>query len=264
MIRSASPTDKHALQSLCHSVDEDDYVLDHLSTWLRTEGIYVYEKEHTIVGMVRLIQLRDGKAHVGSIRVHPNFRRQGIATALTEYCISICGTDTVRLAIMDNKVSEIVAQKIGFSPVATFTFLLKSVDTPSVPVFLPHSTADKTLSLLKESPLFQQSHSLLSSSFTFYTPSAENLKDLLLFLHKDKVAILDFKIEEALKKAVQIAYCDPDQTLIDAILCTAVNINAEEIWAVIPKNEELINFLRTNGFQPIEWGETIKVFERWV
>lgn len=260
MIRSASLDDEQALQNLCRSVYDNDYVLNHLSTWLTQGGIYVYEKESRIVGMVRLISLRDGKAHVGSIRVHPDFRRQGIATALTEYCISGCGTNVVRLAVMDNEVSEIVAKKIGFSPVATFTFWLKNVeDTP--PCSLRLGTAGEVLSFVRKSHLFQESHSLISSSFTFYNPSVENLKDLLMLIHKDSVAVLDFRIEEALKRAVQIAYCDPDQRLIEGILHVGVDKNLEEIWAVIPKDEELTNLLMVNGFEPVEWGETIKVFE---
>lgn len=259
MIRSASQEDERALRNLCQSVYEDDYVLDHLSTWLKQRNIYVYEKD-TIVGMVRLTSSRDGKANLGSIRVHPDHRRQGIATALTKYCISICRTDTIRLAIMDNEVSEAVARKIGFSPVATFTFLLKNVESfPAVRV--KSGTPAEALSRLRSSPLFVHNHSLISSSFSFYTPSLENLEDLIILVNQNSVALLDWRIDEALRNTLQIAYCDCDPELVKAVLYTASQKNAQEIWAVVPKDDEIINILMISGFRSIDWGETITVFE---
>jgi N-acetylglutamate synthase-like GNAT family acetyltransferase len=264
MIRSATLEDEHNLRTLITSLDEEDYVLDHIHEWLRKKSIFVYERD-AIQGMVRLSYSRDGTAHLGSVRVHPTFRRQGIATALTKYCIDVCGTDVVRLAIMDNKVSETVAQKIGFLPVATFTLLLK--DMEGVTPFFPspsssrRGTGHEAVLHVENSPLFEQSHSLVSSCFKFYTPSVEILEDVLILFCKDKMAILDFEVEEALKRVVQIAYLDSDLELVKHIILGAVNRNMEEIWAVIPKNEELITCLRAHGFHHLEWGETITVCE---
>ncbi len=266
MIRSASLEDESDLRTLCTSVYEDDYVLDHLSAWLAQKIIYVYQENDSITGMIRLTFTRDGKAHVGPIRVHPDFRRQGIGTALTDYCIATCRTDTVRLAIMDNNPSQALAKKMGFSQVGTFTFLLRTVEkTEKIPpVHVKTRTPVEALSLLRNSTRFIQNNSFLSSSFTFYTPSLESMEDLLFFGHKDKLAVLDFEIEEALKKAVQVAYCDFDPVLVKAILYEAARREIEEIWAVIPKNEDMINLLLSENFEPVKWGKTIRVFEQHV
>jgi N-acetylglutamate synthase-like GNAT family acetyltransferase len=258
MIRPAVQKDEQELENLCRSVDSTDYVLDHLSTWLQRGEIYVYETD-TIIGMVRLTSLRDNTAHLGSVRVHPDHRRQGIATALTTYCISICGSDVVRLAIMDNKPSQAVAQKIGFSPVALFTYLVKPVtDAPVVEV---ERGTGSVVSGLHNSSLFAQSHFLFSSSFTFYTPSPQQVNDLLILVHDDNVAVLDFDIEEALVPAVQIAYCDCDPELVKAILYVAAQKNLKELWAVVAKDTALVDLLMETGFENVEWGENIQVFE---
>jgi N-acetylglutamate synthase-like GNAT family acetyltransferase len=259
MIRQASLEDEKALLELCKTVYEDDYVLDHLSSWLKEKEIYVYEKQ-VIVGMVRLTHSKDGKAHLGSVRVHPDFRRQGIATSLSEHCLLISNADTARLAIMDNKPSQAVAQNMGFSHVATFTFLLKSVGDVE-PGEVETGTVDDALSRLRGSPLFTFNHSLLSSCFRFYTPSVQTMEDLLIIKNQKKVAILDFEIEEALTKAVQIVYCDCDPELVKNILYVASSKNMEEIWAVIYKDQDLVDLLVSNGFEQVEWGETIRVFE---
>ncbi|MBU7045800.1 MAG: GNAT family N-acetyltransferase [Theionarchaea archaeon] len=261
MIRSASLEDEQELRTLVTSIDEEDYVLDHIHEWLQQKCIFIFEKNR-IQGMVRLSYSRDHTAHLGSVRVHPAFRRQGIATALTEYCIDVCATDVVRLAIMDNRVSEAVARKTGFLPVATFTLLLKELD--NLPFYSPsarYGTGYEAVLHVENSPLFKQNHSLVSSCFTFYTPTAEILEDVLILFCDNNMAILDFEIEEALKKTVQIAYLDPDSELVKNIIIEAVTREMEEIWAVIPRNEELVTCLRAHGFSHLEWGETITVFE---
>jgi len=268
MIHPASLEDEKDLRTLCTAVYEDDYVLHHLSAWLKKGGIYVYEQEHQIKGMIRLTYSRDGQAHLGAIRVHPDCRRQGIGTALTTYCIDICRTHKVRLAIMDTMPSQALAEKLGFSHVATFTYLLRSGSIIEKRERSYQAVAQSrivnpasALTLLKHSPLYLQNHSLLSSSFTFYTPSVQSLESLLLIARKNRLAAIDFQIEEALKRAVQIAYTDSDSALLEAVLHQAAQRRAEEIWAVIPKDEELITLLALYNFEPVKWGKTINVFE---
>lgn len=258
MIREASPGDEEVLQRLLQSIDPSDYVLDHISGWLTQRSVYVYEKKE-IVGMVRLTYSKDGKAHLGAMRVHPDFRRQGIATLLTEHCIRLCGTDSVRLAIMDNEVSQAAARRVGFSHVATFTLLLKKViDSP--PVFYSIVGPEDALSLLGCSHSFIENHSFLSSCFTFYVPSRKNIEDLLLMVTNGHLAVVDFDVEEALLRTLQVAYVDADPQLVKAILYEASKRGMEEIWAIVPKDQAVTLLL--HGFEPVEWGETIRVFER--
>lgn len=256
MIRLASHRDEKALLNLVTGIDKEDYVVNLLHSWLDEKSVYVYEKEE-IVGMVRLTYSRDHQAHLGAIRVHPAVRRQGIGTALTEYCKSICGTQKIRLAVMDNVISETLALKVGFHQVATFTFLSAVLDdVPFVPV--SYGTHAEALSLLRS---HFHHHLLLSTSFMFYTPSLENLQDLLVLKNKGNIALLDCDVEEALSTAVQIAYCDCDPVLLKTVLYEAKKRNVKEIWAVVPKTQTVVLFLKSCGFQPVEWAETINVFE---
>jgi N-acetylglutamate synthase-like GNAT family acetyltransferase len=260
MIYRASKKDEGILQNLCRSVSEDDYVLTFLSSWLKERSIHVYEKDHRIVGMIRLTYSRDHQAHLGAVRVHPDFRRQGIATALATYCINNCQTQRIRLAVMDNPASQALAEKVGFHHVATFTFLSRNTST-TFPVQYEQGTASRALSLLKKSHLFSAGHSLLSTSFIFYEASPEAIEGLLVITNRDRLALLDFEIEEATQRTVQIAYCDQNPQLVRAILHEARKRNMQKIWAVIPRKKELVDLLRLNGFETVEWGENISVFE---
>lgn len=55
---------------------------------LNNPGFVVYEKEENILGYA-IIGDSEGKAHLQSIAVHPEFRRQGIGTELLEWCIDL-------------------------------------------------------------------------------------------------------------------------------------------------------------------------------
>lgn len=260
MIRLALHTDEKALLNLLTAIDKNDYVVDLLHCWLDERSVYVYEQKD-IVGMVRLTFSPDHQAHLGAIRVHPDKRRQGIGTALTAYCIGICGTPTIRLAVMDNVISETLAQKMGFSHVATFTFLEQCV--PDTVPFAQYSygTPAEALSVVTSPACCQQFFPILSTSFMFYTPSLENVQDLVILKNKG-IALLDFNVEEARNTAVQIAYCDCDHGLLKAVLYEAKKRNMKKVWAVVPKTETMILFLKRCGFEPVEWAETINVFER--
>jgi N-acetylglutamate synthase-like GNAT family acetyltransferase len=256
MIRLASHTDEKALLNLLTAIDKNDYVVDLLHCWLDEKSVYLYEQKD-IVGMVRLTYTPDHQAHLGAIRVHPDKQRQGIGTALTAYCMSICRTHKIRLAVMDNVISETLAQKVGFSQVATFTFLELCVpDTVLFAQYL-YGTPAEALSIVTSPVSYQQ---FLSTSFMFYTPSLENMQGLVVLKNKG-IVLLDFNVEEARNTAVQIAYCDCDHDLLKAVLYEAKKRNMEKIWAVVPKTETIILFLKRCGFEPVVWAETINVFE---
>ncbi|MGD2250648.1 MAG: GNAT family N-acetyltransferase [Candidatus Methanofastidiosia archaeon] len=266
MIRIASPEDEPALVKLCNAVYDQDYVLDFLSTWLQKGSVWVYETE-VIVGMIRLIYLPDQQAHLGAVRVHPEYRRQGIATALTEHLIYLCQCDKVRLAIMDNKASRKVAENIGFSQVAVFTCLSTHSKSKSknyqktLPNTCTQETPQKAFKYLKNSSLFNQGNSFLSKSFSFYTPSISSLGKCHIIGNGTALAIIEYDVEEATTPAIQLAYCDPNPEIIQCVHTHAARNNMEEIWAVIPKNETLVTCLKSQGFSTVSWSETITVFE---
>jgi GNAT superfamily N-acetyltransferase len=267
MIRVASPKDEPSLVQLCKAVHDQDYVLDFLHTWLQDGSVWVYETE-LIVGMIRLSYLPDYQAHLGAVRVHPEYRRQGIATALTEHLIHICQCDKVRLAIMDNEASRAVAENIGFSQVAVFTCLSSEGKNESknyqktLPSTCTKETPQKALKRLENSSLFKQGNSFLSKSFSFYTPSISSLNTCHILVKGTALAIIEFDVEEATKLlAIQLAYCDPDPEIIQCVQAYAARNNMEEIWAVIPKNETLVTCLKSQGFSTVSWSETITVFE---
>jgi N-acetylglutamate synthase-like GNAT family acetyltransferase len=263
MIRNASTADEDELRQLCVIINEEDYVLDLLSQWVEEGSLLVCEEGGTIVGMIRCTTSRDHQGHLGAVRVHPQYRRRGIATALTEYSISQCRTPVVRLAVVDNEASENLVRKMGFNQVAAFTPFKRSLlDIP--PVSYREATGKEALSLLRKSRMFIENASLLSTSFMFYTPTEELLDSLFIAISKEKntLIVCDFAVEEALGSASQIAYCDCDPQLVRAALYESKKRGMKEVWAVIPKEDPVMNQLKECGFDG--WGKTIKVFERRV
>jgi ribosomal protein S18 acetylase RimI-like enzyme len=262
MIRNASGADEDELRELCIAINEKDYVLDLLSQWAKEGSLLVYEKGGSIVGMIRCTTSRDHQGHLGAVRVHPQCRRQGIATALTEYSINQCGTPVVRLAVVDNEASENLVRKMGFNQVAVFTPLTKPLLDVS-PVSYKTGTGREALSLLRKSRMFRENASLLSTSFMFYAPTEELLNSLFIVINRDQntLVVCDFTVEEALGSASQIAYCDCDPHLVSAALYESKKRGMKEVWAIIPKKDFVVNQLKELGFEGR--GKTIKVFERY-
>ncbi len=106
-----------------HTFDFGDYVGDAFASWLRSGcDVWVAEINGTPIGVTCVEYPAPGEAWFQGMRVHPDYRRQGTATILTEACIAGArkrGARTARAAIdSDNYRSTGVVTSVGFSQVA--------------------------------------------------------------------------------------------------------------------------------------------------
>jgi GNAT superfamily N-acetyltransferase len=93
-VRPARPADKGQLMSFIKDVwGGHDYVPRIWDEWLKDETgkMLVVEADGVPVGMSRVEFLEDGSAWLEGARVHPNFRRRGLASML--------GEDSIRIAM---------------------------------------------------------------------------------------------------------------------------------------------------------------------
>jgi ribosomal protein S18 acetylase RimI-like enzyme len=129
-IRLAQPEDRADVLAISATVwDGNDYIPNVWDTWLQSpidEGfVLVGESAGHVVGLQHTRLQPGGVAWMEGIRVHPEWRNQGIAKRLLDDSLRRSrdlGANRARLSTANvNKVSQTVAQSIGFHFVDEFT-----------------------------------------------------------------------------------------------------------------------------------------------
>jgi GNAT superfamily N-acetyltransferase len=127
IVRVAKPSDKKPLMDFVKKTwGGHDYVPSVWDEWLRNKGgkIFVVEVDGKQVGMNRVRLLEDGTGWLEGVRIHPNFRGQGLASLLGEKSMqyaSKLGVSTFRLTSSSrNRAAHRQVAKMGFSEVARF------------------------------------------------------------------------------------------------------------------------------------------------
>jgi GNAT superfamily N-acetyltransferase len=96
-VRRASMHDKLALEALClDAVGPDDYVLPYLDDLILRSVVHVaLAEKDRVVGMMSYRPALDGTGWLGQARTHPEFRRQGVASALIDSFVGIARASNV-------------------------------------------------------------------------------------------------------------------------------------------------------------------------
>ena len=122
-IRPAKIQDQKAVDSLCTgSFPWGDYLPEVFGAWLQddTGQVLVAQVEEEVVGLVRLVSLSAEEGWLEGMRIHPDWRRHGLASELTCHARDALlsqGVDVVRLAIgNENTPSQRLAGHTGFRP----------------------------------------------------------------------------------------------------------------------------------------------------
>lgn len=126
-IRPAQPEDKSAIVSFCENTFSwGDYIADAWDRWIEDPDgkIFVGLVDAQPVAMVHVALLEKGVVWMEGMRVHPDFRRHGIGTA-----IDVAGRSYARehghpIAHLATSINNITAQKAldvqGYTQIAEF------------------------------------------------------------------------------------------------------------------------------------------------
>jgi GNAT superfamily N-acetyltransferase len=110
-----------------------DYVADEFETWLADDSgvVLVGEVEGRVVGVARVALVSPTEAWSQGARVHPDFRRRGVGTAIAaalhDWAVGR-GAHVVRLAVEDwNRPARAQVAALGFRPVSEWMFATRGV-----------------------------------------------------------------------------------------------------------------------------------------
>ncbi len=127
-IRPAQTSDKAPILAFCQHTwaDEADYIPDVWDVWFAdpTGHILVADRDGQPIGMTRLVQLSDTEGWWEALRVDRDYRRQGIASQLTQSTLSLAqslGLTTLRTCVsLTNAPMHPFVQHQGFTPVDNY------------------------------------------------------------------------------------------------------------------------------------------------
>jgi len=126
-VREACDADREAVFEFCrHTWSWGDYIPHVWDKWLREENgkVFVATVDGVPVGIQHITIDKPNEAWLSGSRTAPNYRRMGVATAITMKCLEYAKSMGVKVARLvtesDNKAAIAAVQKMGFKPVAEF------------------------------------------------------------------------------------------------------------------------------------------------
>jgi RimJ/RimL family protein N-acetyltransferase len=127
-VRKARASDREAVFKFCEKTwSWGDYIPEVWDKWLNEKSgrVFIATIDEVPVGITHLSIDKPHEIWLGGARTDPNYRRRGVATAITKKCLDYAkqrGAKVARLATESNNIAaQAVIQKLGFKPIAEFT-----------------------------------------------------------------------------------------------------------------------------------------------
>ncbi len=116
VIREAAPSDRRQVAEMLAEVwGGGDYIMGVWREWLSSPSgdLLVAEVDGRVVGIMYVEYRPAGEAYLAGARVHPNYRRRGIAAQLTLECMERARSRGKTLATLATSVRNLAAQRLA-------------------------------------------------------------------------------------------------------------------------------------------------------
>jgi ribosomal protein S18 acetylase RimI-like enzyme len=123
-VRAAQKGDKPGVKALCARIWSDDYVPEVFDQWVRDRRgrLWVAVEGDRVVGVAKLTVAPSHEAWLHGLRVHPDYRRRGIATALLAHRLARARQLGARVARLDTADDNVAVRRLvrrsGFRQIA--------------------------------------------------------------------------------------------------------------------------------------------------
>jgi len=248
-------TKKHSsdIKEFLRKNDPEDYILNVIDHWLENDKVFI-AFEDRVIGMNRLKYSLDGEAWLGGMRVDKDHRRKGIATILTEKCLTEAKTKKARLFTTENNIPAFNhVQKMGFKIKGYYTMMYSNIGEEKYCKIKKGDVWDR----LKQSKILERNNFFLPQSFTFYKIAPDLIKQA--YISEDGYAIVE-KVNWG-ENFFEITYFE-EEKIIDGLKYLAFKNNHKKIWAFIPRDENLTSLLIEKGFKYEKWAKHGVVLEK--
>lgn len=278
-VRTARAPDKAAvLRFTEHTWDWGDYLAEVWDEWLAdTRGkMLVATVERAPAGVAHVVTVGPGEAWIEGMRVDPDFRRRGMATALMRRMLAeavVMGARTIRFATAaTNTPVHRMAGRLGFRKLSALLALrADAAPGPTELVSLVPADAKKVLEFISRSPVAAATGRMASVGWRFRELGpgvvVERLEAGLVRALVDRDQIQGLAIfEPAVPEVGQAVSCVEGTdarlpALAASLKATAAQRSPPEVMVWMPEGSPRLPVFAEAGFTPVT-DHPIWIFER--
>ena len=113
-IRAARPSDKRGVKALCARIWPDDYVPEVFDDWVRDRRgrLWVAVATECVIGVAKLTVMGEREAWLHALRVDPDHRKRGVATALLAHRLARARHLGARVARLDTAEDNVAIHRL--------------------------------------------------------------------------------------------------------------------------------------------------------
>mgnify|MGYP000844805119 CR=1 FL=1 len=280
--RFITQADRAAVADICATVwDGNDYLPEAFDEWVAaprgTAWFVGAEVDGRLAGLGRLVRFAPGEYWLEGMRVHPDFRRRGLAAALHAHLIEVWEQarepGTLRLVThCRNDAMLALCARTGFRRLGEFTFAAAAAEA-GPHAFTPLAAADAAWAheLIARTELYAEQHGLCDQDWKWQALTPEFLAGRLAagegyrWRHDQGVLLAavdldDESDEPTLFLRFPAAAAQRTDFLRDTRALAAALGRRQVRWA-LPARADLLAELLQAGFRR-SWADTEVCFER--
>ena len=272
-VRKAKSSDKEAVFNFCRKTwSWGDYIPKVWDKWLKEKNsiVFVATINKVPVGISHLTIDKPSEVWLSGARTDPNYRRMGVATAITKKCLKYAQVRGAKIARLvtesNNKAAQRVLRKLGFQPITEFVEAKTENITKEVSEnsrWAEVKDINSAWAYLQNSEVYRESAGLYTVLFHWYSLEKEDLEKFVkqrkVILHENSkgvdglVLIDNASSREWREKSLQTCYIDGDYTAALDMLKFLKNhcytIGIQKIYAFTCNHKPVVKALDKLGFE---------------
>jgi GNAT superfamily N-acetyltransferase len=250
-----------------------DYIAERWDDWVASEDghLVVAEVDGTVAGLAYVAMVSSREAWSQGMRVHPEFRRQGLGTLIGEALwpwAAERGAAVVRLAVEDwNTAAQGQVQGMGFRPVSTWLYAERGVGenspvpegnggrrVPAEESLRPANAAEAEPAYLSwtSGDLARASRGLFPQGWTWMRLTAEHLaaaaRERTLWAGRPGWALADLDDTQLRVHWLETVESDA-RAMVRALVDRAAGAGSERLTAMIPAVDWLRQAFERSAFE---------------
>lgn len=284
-VRKARGSDREAVFKFCEKTwSWGDYVQKVWNKWLKQKDgrLFVATIKGVPVGISHVSIDKPHEAWLRGARTDPDYRRKGVATAITRKCLEYAKSKGAKVARLvtesDNKAAQAVLQKIGFEQVAEFVNMKNervTAEKAEASRWATKNDVETVWNHLQSSETYSKAAGLYTILYHWFSLEKEHLarfvEERKIIVHENEkgetdglVLIEDATAREWHENTVQTCYIDGNYNatlnMIRFLMNYCKDTGVKKIYGFTCNHKPVTSALEKLGFEPADSVEI--VYER--